>query len=122
MANCKECVDCDPYYFITYKYIRTAENIEIGEGYYNIPLEIIKQQATEIKRIAFEHDSRKRLHMHVICQMKKRPSMRAMALKGYSVNIKYVFDEDKLNQYLNKEIDGKIDSTKKLKTYLFDDQ
>jgi len=116
MDNC--CDDCEPYFFITYKYIRKVD-FEIDENMYVVPLDTLKKCCIDIARVTWEHDSKNKLHLHVICRMKKRPSLRELALKGFSVNIRYVYNRELLNQYLNKEQDGVILPLNNLNEYMF---
>lgn len=118
MENCKFCIDCNPYYFITYKFVRKCD-FEVDETTYTIPLEMIKKISDNIVRVTFEKDSKNRLHMHAIVQLKHRPALKTIALKGFSANIKQIYDEENLHRYLDKERNGPFVPLKRLVDYLF---
>lgn len=112
------CEDCEPYFFITYKYIRKCDFV-IDENMYVVPLEILKKACTDICRVTWEYDKRNILHLHTICRLKKRPSLRDIALKGFSVNIRHIYDLKMLTSYLNKEENGVIEPLNNLASYMF---
>jgi len=108
----------EPYYFITYKYIKNCD-FPVEEDMYQIPLKIIQNIAVNIADVVFEKDKKGRVHMHCIVQLKARPSLRQLALKGYSANIKQIYNLESLNGYLKKELERPIEQIKRLKEYLF---
>lgn len=88
-------------YFITYKKLGSVNDV-CKDDYKHI-IRFIKRRAREIVKLAFELDSKGKLHLHAMIELDRSPYIKKWIHKGFNVDIRPIYDKETLEIYMDKQ-------------------